>query len=85
MLVTSYQRYPVDPDRKKGSLIPRAVCFLLLEVLGAVRILGSWGVVPGSDTSGDGPQYCFKNTKGGAKYQVGFLEVPLPVRSCESV
>ena len=24
-----------------------------------------------------GPQYFIKNTEGGAKYQVGFLEVPL--------
>ena len=41
-------------------------------VLGTVRILGSLGVVPGSDTSGDGLQYFVKNTEGGAKYQVGF-------------
>ena len=34
-------------------------------------------MVPGSDTSGDGPQYFVKNIEGGAKYQVGFLEVPL--------
>ena len=37
-----------------------------------MRILGSLGAVPGSDTSGDGPQYFVKNTEGGAKYQVGF-------------
>ena len=42
-----------------------------------VKILGSWGAVPGSDTSGDGPQYFVKNTEGGAKSQVGFLEVTL--------
>ena len=46
-------------------------------VLGVVRILGSWGVVPGSDTSGDGPQYFVKNIECCAKYQVGLLEVPL--------
>ena len=71
MPATSCQRYLVDPDRKKGSwLIPWAVHFLLLVVLGTVRILGSWGTVPGSDTSGDGPHYLVKNTEGGAKYQV---------------
>ena len=50
-----------------------------------VRILGSWGAVPGSDTSGDGPQYFVKNIEGGVKYQVGLLEVPLlqKSRSCE--
>ena len=53
----------------KGSLlIPREVYFLLLVVLGAVRILGSWGVVSGSDTSWDGPLYFVKNTEGGVKY-----------------
>ena len=41
-----------------------------------MRILGSWGAVPGSDTSRDGPHYFVKNTEGGVKYQVGFLEVP---------
>ena len=45
-------------------------------VLGAVRILGFWSAVPGSDTFRDGPQYLVKNTDGGADYQVGF-----PVRS----
>ena len=53
----------------KGSLlIPREVYFLLLVVLGAVRILGSWGAVPGSDTSGDGLEYFAKTTKGGVNY-----------------
>ena len=37
-------------------------------------------MVPGSDISGDGPQYFVKNTEGGAKYQVtwqvGFQRSP---------
>ena len=46
-----------------------------MVVLGVVRILESWGVVPGSDTSEDGPKNFVKNIEGGAKYQVGLLEV----------
>ena len=54
------------PRQKKGSLgQSRAVCSLLLVVLGMVRILGSWGVVPGSHTSGNGPQNLVKNVEGG--------------------
>lgn len=65
--------YPIDPLIKKWFwLIPWAVYFLLLVVLGAVRILGFWSAVPGSDTFRDGPQYLVKNTDGGADYQVGF-------------
>ena len=30
-----------------------------------MRILGSLGAIPGSDTSRGGPQYFAKNTKGG--------------------
>ena len=45
-------------------------------MLGAVRILGSWVVVPGHDTSGDSPKYFVKNTEGGAKNQVNFQISP---------
>ena len=50
-----------------------------------VRILGSWGEVPGSDTSKVGPHYFVKNTEGGAKYQGGFHRSPTSVRSWEAV
>ena len=52
-----------------------------------VRILGSWGAEPGSDTTGDGPQNFVKNIEGSAKYQVGLLEVPLlqKLRGCEEI
>ena len=43
------------------------------------------GCGPGSDISRDGPQYFVKNTEGGAKYQVGFLEVLLPIRSSKAM
>ena len=56
-------------------------------MLGVVKILGSWGAVPGSDTSGDGPNKFVKNIEGGAKYQVSFLDVPLlqKLYGCEGI
>ena len=42
---------------------------------------------PGSDTSGNDPQNFVKNIEGGAKYQVGLLEVPLlqKLHGCEVI
>ena len=56
-------------------------------MLGVVKILGSWGAVPGSDTSGDGLNKVVKNIEGGAKYQVSFLDVPLlqKLYGCEGI